>query len=164
MAVSERGDADFWAATPFYRGDGGDVRRSSLIFNTIAGAIPLNRDRPLFDQGNVPPIMSDQLFLQPSQPGDSSNIPEHDLRTYAVTDGERLPNTAELLEASGLEHVSLFSEGADPRIIKSGPWLVRITDESRFTRNFFLPDSDRTSATALWMKNWGIFVQSDADL
>lgn len=164
MAAPERDDADFWMATPFHRGDDGDFRQSRLVFNAIAGSNPLDRERPLFDQGNVPPIMADLLFLHPSEPGDSGNTAEHDLRTYAVIDGERLQNTAELLEASGLEHVSLFGADADPRMIKSGPWLVRITEESRFTRNFFLPDVDRTSSTALWMKNWGIFLQSDADL
>lgn len=51
-----------------------------------------------------------------------------------------------------------------PRMIQSGPWLVEISRENKFIRNFFLPDVDRSLATALWMKNWGVFLRSRTDL
>ncbi|MDO5643380.1 MAG: DUF4123 domain-containing protein [Paracoccus sp. (in: a-proteobacteria)] len=154
-------EVDFWTdvRTP---ADTAHKNAPRLIFTAIPDVAPIDRARSSFDQPDVPEALAPALF---SRNGNAAvAIKEGALKTFAVIDGERLCNLPELLEATGLEHISLYGEDADPRLIRSGPWLVKLSEDSRFMRNFFLPDFERNRDNALWLKNWGIFLRSRAGL
>lgn len=158
---SLRDKSDFWldikSGKPL-KAELSPVQR--LIFRPISNAGPLSRSAGCPVQGHIPEAILPWLF----PPTSTADAGMREISTFVVVDGARVPNIPELIEASGLEGRSLFGEGADERLIESGPWLVRLEQDSRFTRRFFLESNEQRADQALWMANCGIFIRSRSEL
>ncbi|WP_312530514.1 DUF4123 domain-containing protein [Paracoccus sp. (in: a-proteobacteria)] len=158
---SIRGESDFWLDIPAgKRSDAEAMQLQRLIFETISNAEPLSRSASHPFQDHIPEAISP--WLQPTASATGAGIAE--ILTFVVIDGARVPNIPEMIEAYGLEGRSLFGEGADERLIASGPWLVQLEPGNRFIRRFFLEGCEQRSDQALWMENWGIFIRSRSGL
>ena len=140
---------DFWQLPLADRADAAPARGAFLNFDRITGIQPVS-DRPgSIAAGAVPEALAPVLF--PSGPA----------QTYALLDGARIPGLPEVLETSRLGHVCLFRGGSFERMKQVAPWLVRIEDSGKFTRNLFRASS---RAWHLWGKEAGIFLHTPAPL
>ncbi|MBL3611001.1 DUF4123 domain-containing protein [Rhodovulum sulfidophilum] len=128
----------------------------------IAGVEPLDGQFGVLAPKSVPDKLHTPLFGQPEpNPAeialgvDISAAPS--LGTFAVLDAARLPNLPEILSASGLEYACLFKGGAADELQDVAPWIVRLEDESRFTRNIF---TQGDAPWAMWGQAPGIYLRS----
>ncbi|NHF72988.1 DUF4123 domain-containing protein [Paracoccus xiamenensis] len=117
-----------------------------LTFQQINGIEP-----PGDDMGVVPAALADILF-PPDQDG---------VHNYALLDAARIPSLPETLETSRLDHVCLFRGASFEQMKPVAPWLVRLNDSGKFTRNLFRAS---TRPWHLWDKGAGIFIRSAAPL
>lgn len=121
----------------------------------------------IFPKRTVPDALQDVLFGQ-SEPTDSeiemaggnvASIPM--MRTYAILDAAKVPNLPNLLENSGLEHSCLFKDDAYDEMKDVAPWLVRLEEDTSFTRNLF---TQSDAPWHLWGAEPGVYVRSRHDL
>lgn len=164
---SGRDVSDFWTDILTDSSLEHDAHRSRLVFEQIPSVVPINRKRPLLEQGNVPealiqPIFSPHVVDENSQ--DAEETPDNQISAFAVVDGTRVPNLPELIDAHGIDAISLFGEDADERMIVGGPWLIRLDLNTRFVRNLFFEDPEQQNSNALWMSNWGVIIRSHEDI
>lgn len=76
---------------------------------------------------------------------------------FAVLDGAAAPNLRMWLEATGLDHRSLFQGNRDEDLEEASPILVRIDGHDKVTRALF---SDRGTPMPLWDTNAGVLLTS----
>lgn len=140
---------DFWQL-PLALGTGTAPRGGAYLnFDRITGIQPLS-DRPgSVAAAAVPETLAPVLF------------PPGPAQTYALLDAARIPGLPEVLETSRLDHVCLFRGSSFDQLKQVAPWLVRIGDSGKFTRNLF---RDSPKAWHLWGKDAGIFLHSPAGL
>jgi len=124
---------------------------SCLHIQRLTGIEPIS-DRPGASDGDVPRALLKALFGQPA------TGPE--IHSYALLDAARIPGLPEVLETSRLDHLCLFKGDRDD-VGPTAPWLVRLKESDKFTRNLFR-QSNRS--WHLWGKDCGIFLRSAASL
>ncbi|WP_412074271.1 DUF4123 domain-containing protein [Tritonibacter mobilis] len=84
---------------------------------------------------------------------------------FAVLDASCLESLPVLLEAEGLEHVSLFSGELASVAGDAAPYLVRLPQESDLLRALLTTSEDgKVKAGAFWAAQAGIFVQTSLSL
>ncbi len=139
----------------------------ALRIEIIEGVEPLDPQLGVFPKRTVPDTLYDALFGQAdSSPaevevagGDASAA--RSMQTFAILDAAKIMNLPELLEDSGLEHRCLFKGGAFDELNEVAPWVVRLQEDSSFTRNLFT----RSDAPwHLWDREPGIYIRSRRDL
>lgn len=111
--------------------------------------IPPELARPLF--GEPAPLPAERDIAAPAAPPP--------MRTYALLDAAKVPNLADLIANSGLEHGCLFKGKLAAELGDVAPWLVRLEPQSRFTRNLFTAGK---MPGALWDKRPGVLIRSRA--
>lgn len=83
------------------------------------------------------------------------------MQVYAILDAAKVMNLPELLERSGLEHRCLFKGDAYDEMKNVAPWIVRLEENCRFTRNLFTRSE---ISWHLWDREPGIYVLSRGTL
>lgn len=170
MSISKDHDGD----DPWMVGTGSagtvpaaESKQPALRIETIEGVEPLDIRMGVFPKKTVPDVLYDALFGQPDPSlaelkavgGDASAVPP--VRTYAILDAAKVMNLPELLENSGLEHRCLFKGDAYDQLKDVAPWIIRLEEDNRFTRDLFT----RSDAYwHLWAKEPGVYVRSRAAL
>lgn len=149
--MTDRHFDQIWQITQTGASPAGDGRDGYLDIRQITGITPLG-DHPGTSGGDVPEALHAALFGQPA------SGPE--LHSYALLDAGRIPGLPELLETSRLDHLCLF-RGERDGVGATAPWLVRLKESDKFTRNLFRQSS---RAWHLWGKDCGIFLRSDAEM
>lgn len=81
--------------------------------------------------------------------------------TFAVLDAAKTVNLPEMLEDSGLDHRCLFKGAAFEQLGNVAPWIVRLEEQSKLTRNLFTRSD---AAWHLWGRFSGMFIRADAGL
>ena len=139
---------DPWALQPDeasgFRSDPGQF---ALQIKTIKDVEPLNAQIGTFPKKTVPDALYDTLFGQSGSTGTETEAVVDGppvMRTYAILDAAKVINLPEVLEDSGLEHRCLFRGTAYDELKNVAPWIVRLEEDSNFTRNLF------TSSNAPW--------------
>lgn len=134
-----------------------------LNIKVVKNVEPLDEQFGLDALKIVPDSLYESLFGQvnPTQMeieqarGDLAKVPN--LQTYAILDAAKIPGLPELLVASGLDFQCLFQGDAFDELKDVAPWIVRLEDDSSFTRNLFT----RSDAPwHLWDDEPGIFLRS----
>lgn len=118
------------------------------VHSVLEGHLPLD---PLFPAPEgpwpLPEALGDALFTQGGRPSEC----------FVVLDAGQIPNLAEMLSASGLDHKCLFTGHVAEELEEYGPWLVKLEQGMQFTRDLF------TASAANWHL-WGsqrcILIQS----
>ncbi|MBK4215607.1 DUF4123 domain-containing protein [Paracoccus caeni] len=145
-----------------------DVSRSACSstakIHVIDGVEPLGTQIGVFPKRTIPEALREVLFGQQDMmvAGDSSRRDSETqtappLQTYAVLDAAKVANLPELLEDSGLEHRCLFKGDAYETLKNVAPWIVRLEEESHFTRSLF---TQSKASWHLWSVEPGIFLRS----
>ena len=138
-----------------------------LHIETIGDVEPLDDQFGIDHPKTVPDALYESLLGRPEPTatelaqagGDPAKVLP--LHTYAILDAAKVANLAEMLETSGLEHRCLFKGDAFEGMKDAAPWIVRLEDGNRFTRNLFT----RSDAPwHLWDVEAGIYLQSSYDL
>lgn len=132
-----------------------------LQMKTIVGLAPLDAQIGVFPKKTVPEALYQVLFDQPEPTeseieaagGDISSL--QSAQTYAILDAAKIANLPELLAQSGLNHRCLFKGDALQTLKDVAPWIVRLEDDNRFTRNLF---TRSPAPWHLWDAEPGIYV------
>lgn len=154
-------------------------RNSDPWQDPLAGIDPGNRqiairmvtfDTPLDAQIGVEPKrcvpagLEPLIFGQPPASAREREIagpgPLPPMLSYALLDAAKVPNLADLLAGSGLEHRCLFKGEPAETLRDVAPWLVRLEPEARFTRNLFTAGK---MPGALWDRRPGVLIRSRAE-
>ena len=139
----------------------------ALIVETIEGVEPLDAQFGVAEPLTVPTVLQDALFGQPepteaelaAHGGDLA--PVLPLQTYAILDAAKVQGLTEMLEASGLQHRCLFKGDAYDEMKDAAPWIVRLEDRNRFTRDLFTKSD---APWHLWDTKPGIYIRSSGTL
>lgn len=116
----------------------------------IAGVVPLEVQFPAPDGPlELPQGLQLALF-------GTSDTPTS---CYCVLDAGQIPNLAETLARSGLEHKCLFSGQLAEELSEVSPWLVRLDAAKRFTHDLFTASD---APWHLWGKSRFIILRSGA--
>lgn len=126
-----------------------DPHPPALQARIIADIAPLDAQIGVAQPETVPGALRDAIF------GDA------ELPSYALLDAARIPDLAEALARSGLEHLCLFQGRAFQQLQSVAPWLVRLQPGNRFTRALF---TRSPAPWHLWDARPGIFLRSHADI
>jgi hypothetical protein len=142
--------------------------------NPSAGITKIADVAPLDDQfgaarlKSIPDALYPALFGPLKESKDSideigakerpQNAPSY---TYALLDAAKIPNLVEMLFTSGLEHRCLFKGAAFEELKDVAPWIVRLEDDHRFTRQLFTKGQVPWN---LWDKEPGVYLRSNASL
>lgn len=81
--------------------------------------------------------------------------------TYALLDAARIPNLPETLAQSGLRNECLYKGKAAENLGHVAPWLVRLDENSSFTRRLFTRGD---ASWHLWDAKVGIIIRSGWEL
>lgn len=135
-----------------------------LDIEIIEGVKPLDEQFAVHPPKTVPDALYGPLFGQqsPSPRGALDSVDRGNagpLQTYAILDAARVANLPMVLEASGLEHRCLFKGAAYDELKDLAPWIVRLEDGNKFTRQLFTRGQ---SFWSLWDKEPGIYIRSRA--
>ena len=130
---------------------------------TIENVIPLDRQIGIVEKKTAPPVLQHVLFGQPEsiERADDSRELDPPMLTYAVLDANKVANLRDMLETSGLEHRCLFTGNAYDELKDGAPWIVRLEEGNRFTRNLFTRSD---TPWHLWDSEPGIYIRSRATL
>ena len=129
---------DIWTRIPSPLAKGDDSNPlNSLLIEVVVGVQPLDSQLGVFPKKTVPDGLAHLVF-----PGDTGGT------TYALIDQSAVKNLPEMLEASGLAHVSLYLGDNEDAARNMSPWLVALDPEVAFTRQIF------TAGSAPW-NLWG---------
>ncbi|BAQ69466.1 hypothetical protein NHU_02314 [Rhodovulum sulfidophilum] len=145
--------ADYWA-----QHSAASVRpsRLQLQMEMIPDVLPLDAqfgvDRPIF----VPDALFPVMFAQPEELEDDRRF-----HTYALLDAAKVPALPEMLAVSGLEHRCLFKGSSYEKLKDAAPWIVRLEDDNRFTRNLFTRSD---TPWHLWDAEPGLYLRSRGTL
>ncbi|WP_208348651.1 DUF4123 domain-containing protein [Pseudaestuariivita rosea] len=137
-----------------------------LIIETIDGVEPLDDQFGVDPKKTVPDALYDSLFGQPTPTAAEFQAVSGGrlLHTYAILDAAKVPNLPELLASSDLEHSCLFKGQAQDDLGHAAPWLVRMLEDRRLTRNLFTHDEKTNDAMGYqWAREPGVFVRTTAD-
>jgi hypothetical protein len=151
-------DQDDWTGWP---APGRDVRVApvpALCVETIKGVEPLGNQFGVAHPLSVPSVLREALFGQSDLIAGRSILP---LKTYALLDAAKVPGLPEMLETSGPEHTCLFQGAAAEDLSDVAPWLVRLEEGHRLTRNLFTRGN---APWAMWDAKVGLFVRSQSSL
>lgn len=146
---------------------GAVTRGLVLRANVIDGVMPLDALIGISPRKSVPEGLREPLFSywQPSHKtavgaaSGAGTVGERaqDLATFAILDAAKTVNLPELLEDSGLEHRCLFKGAAFETLKNVAPWLVRLDEESKLTRNLFTKSE---ACWHLWGRFSGMFIRT----
>lgn len=89
----------------------------------------------------------------------AGSAPLPPMQTYALLDAAKVPNLADLVAGSGLEHRCLFKGKVADDLRDVAPWLIRLEPGARFTRNLFTAGK---MPGALWDKQPGVLIRTRA--
>lgn len=139
----------------------------TLKVEQIYGVEPLGIQLGVDVPKTVPDLLYFSLFGQ-SEPSEAELAVEDDfsakappLQTYAILDGAKIANLAEMLASSGLKHRCLFKGAAYDEMKDVAPWIVQIEEGNTFTRNLFT----RSDAPFhMWDSEPGILIRSRGTL
>lgn len=138
-----------------------------LNVESIEGVYPLDTQIGTFPKKTIPDALHRALFGWPeprnteNEAASEDSVAGRQMQTYAILDASKVTNLPELLERSGLEHRCLFKGPAFEELKNVAPWIVRLDEDSTFTRHLFT----RSNASwHLWDKEPGIYVRSCAAL
>lgn len=144
-----------------------EVPEQPLRIKTFENVAPLDAQLGVFPKKTVPDVLHDIMFGLPEPTaaeigmagGNAAAVPP--MQTYAVLDAIKIANLPELLEDSGLEHRCLFKGDAHDELKDVAPWVVRLDQDSSFTRNLFT----RSDAPwHLWDCEPGVYIRSRGTL
>ncbi|EPX80265.1 DUF4123 domain-containing protein [Litoreibacter arenae] len=159
--MSTDNDFDYWTQWPTASEK---PSASDLDLQAIHGVEPLDAQLGVAEPLTVPAMLQDALFGQPEPTeadlaratgGDTGKVPP--LHTYAVLDAAKVTNLPEMLDASGLEHRCLFKGDAYDELKDVAPWIARLEEGNRFTRNLFTRSD---VPWHMWDSEPGIYVRS----
>lgn len=78
---------------------------------------------------------------------------------YAILDASKIVGLPEIIESSGLEHRCLFRGAAYDNLKDAAPWIVRLEEANRFTRNLF---TQGDAPWQMWSAKPAIYLRSRA--
>ncbi|RCW86791.1 DUF4123 domain-containing protein [Paracoccus lutimaris] len=162
-------DSEYWTSAVDTRSESGLATRAAAGFpatETIGGVRPLDAQLGIWPKKTVPDALYPWLFGPAGQTADAAGQPEPaedspPMNSFALLEAARAPQLPELLDRSELEWCSLFSGKAAQELREVAPYLVRISDDSRFTRCLF---SNAGMPDDLWDAAPGIFLRSRKSL
>lgn len=128
------------------------------LFNVtiIDDITPLGAQFGEFPKKTVPDVLVAPVFGQITV-----NDSDTHMHTYAVLDAAKLPNLLHSrLSASGLQFQSLFQGDAQVQLAEAAPYLVRLDDGHKFTRELF---TGPEGISGLWNNRLGILIRSEDD-
>ncbi|MFT6451410.1 MAG: hypothetical protein ACJA06_000894 [Halocynthiibacter sp.] len=138
-----------------------------LKVHTIEEVVPLDEQFGVENLKTVPDMLRDTVLGQPQPTKIESQRTDEDAPqmspagTYAILDAAKIKNLPELLETSGLEHRCLFKGDAFDELKDVAPWIVRLENGNRFTRNLFTCSD---APWHLWDDQPGIYLRSHGTL
>lgn len=159
------GQDDIWT----FPDAGGEPEEVSpaLTVETIKGVEPLDNQLGIEPKKAVPDALREVLFDQPKLTGAETASVGGDparillLQTYAILDAAKVTCLPEMLEDSGLDHASLFQGETAKELRDVAPWIVRLEESHRFTRNLF---TQGDAPWNMWDLEPGIFLRSTGSL
>lgn len=132
---------------------------------TIDNVVPLDDQFGAATLKFTPDALFEALFGAPIAQNDVEKRPGKDhacsVATYAILDAAKIPNLVELLFVAGLEHRCLFKGAAFDELKDVAPWIVRLEEDNRFTRQLFTMGQ---MPWCLWDKEPGVYLRSSASL
>ncbi|MEL7219521.1 MAG: DUF4123 domain-containing protein [Pseudomonadota bacterium] len=155
---ADREDGNYWMSIPASGKARPQVLTPVLDAMSVYGVEPLGAQLDVTQPLTVPLTLREELFSQADVIEGRDILPLH---TYALLDAAKVPGLPEMLETSGLDHACLFQGTAAEELRDVAPWIVRLHEYHKFTRNVF------TSGNApwdMWDKEPGILLRSRGSL
>ena len=149
--------------------DAGQTRNATdeLRIARLHGIQPLDAQIGRHPKATVPPQLRDAIFGQPAPDaadlnrvgGDPGRVPP--LASFAVLEAAKITNLPQMLANSGLEYRCLFKGDALDKLGDAAPWIVRLEDDNRFTRNLF---TEGPAPWQIWTGGAGMVLRARASL
>lgn len=158
MTSSHSGQGDFWVDP-----NASDMGRASspargVHVKILGPASPLPPQLNLSVKKHLPDGLWQPLFGS-VQNRDSDTAPV--AGCFAILDGARVRNLAQMLNGAEFENICLFTGAAKDDLGDVAPWIIRLQEESNFTRRLF---TQSDAPWDLWDANPGIFIRSTASI